>query len=599
MHAPSPVAHLADADWAELRAAAAAASFDRHQLNARLKDLGIAKLGHRLVVLNQLRVPGGEAATEALGGEAATEVLGGEAAATGALGDEAAATGALSDATATGASAAPSASPAPAAASASAAASPWPRRFEVVHSPFVYVREGRSEHAHRLGYRWKGEAVTCVGEEEGWVELAEGEGYMLRHGGHLGLGLGALLRPLEAESAAQPAPALDATERTMRQLIERQFPRHTPRPDARLSCEPDAVARSVAQGLRKTNEALRGAGLPRCFSERTAIEVAVEAAAAAVDVAEVTGVEVEAVEVAEVEAAELTAERFAREFVARNAPLVVRGALRDWPPLKRWGAAALRRRAGTRAVPVRVRAEAATGESGEGGGGGGESGEGGEGGEGGEEGGAAIFGDVMRMQAYSTESTSLAQLLDELAKPRPRWYGARLPVAELLPELLEDVAGAEASQAMPARLAAACFGPAQRSNPVCYVGAGGQATPLHFDPYENLLCVVEGAKHLSLFHPADAPLLSPAGERNTACVYSRVDVSTAAAASRQHGAFARAQPHVATVRRGDLLYLPLGWWHAVRGSQECNISVNFWFDLHPSKRDDEACSEGGGAAGAL
>ena len=172
----------------------------------------------------------------------------------------------------------------------------------MVHSPFVYVREGRSEHAHRLGYRWKGEAVTCVGEEEGWVELAEGEGYMLRHGGHLGLGLGALLRPLEAESAAQPAPALDATERTMRQLIERQFPRHTPRPDARLSCEPDAVARSVAQGLRKTNEALRGAGLPRRFSKRTAIEVAVEAAAAAVDVAEVTGVEVEAVEVAEVAA---------------------------------------------------------------------------------------------------------------------------------------------------------------------------------------------------------------------------------------------------------------------------------------------------------
>ena len=100
-----------------------------------------------------------------------------------------------------------------------------------------------------------------------------------------------------------------------------------------------------------------------------------------------------------------------------------------------------------------------------------------------------------------------------------------------------------------------------------------------------------------LFHPADAPFLSPAGERNTACIYSRVDVSRAPAASRQHGAFARAQPHVATVRRGDLLYLPLGWWHAVRGSQERNISVNFWFELHPSKRD-AACPEEGGAAAA-
>ena len=379
------VAHLADADWAELRAAAAAS--DRHQLNARLKDLGIAKLGHRLVILNQLRALG-DGAAGALGDVTITE----------ALGDEAAATQALGEAAATGAPAESSASPPP------AAPSPWPRPFEVVHSPFVYVREGRSEHAHRLGYRWKGEAVTCVGEEDGWVELAEGEGYMLRHGGHLGLGLGALLRPLGSASAAQPAPTLGATEWAMRLLIERQFPRHTPRPDARLSCEPGAVARSVAQGLRKTREALRGAGLPRRFSERT-VAVAAAEGVEAVEVAEVA-------EVAEVEAAQLTAERFAREFVARNTPLVVRGALRDWPPLKRWGAAALRRRAGTRAVPVRVRAEAATGEAGENGGGGG---------EGSEEGGVANFGDVMRMQAYSTESTSLALLLDELAKPRPRW----------------------------------------------------------------------------------------------------------------------------------------------------------------------------------
>jgi len=45
MRAACAEAQLADADWAELRATAAATSFDRHQLNARLKDLGIAKLG--------------------------------------------------------------------------------------------------------------------------------------------------------------------------------------------------------------------------------------------------------------------------------------------------------------------------------------------------------------------------------------------------------------------------------------------------------------------------------------------------------------------------------------------------------------------------
>ena len=100
--------------------------------------------------------------------------------------------------------------------------------------------------------------------------------------------------------------------------------------------------------------------------------------------------------------------------------------------------------------------------------------------------------------------------------------------------------------------------------------------------------VAASAVRARIFHPADAPFLSPAGERNTACIYSRVDVSRAPAASRQHGAFARAQPHVATVRRGDLLYLPLGWWHAVRGSRARNLSVNYWFALHPSKREPSA-----------
>ena len=41
------------------------------------------------------------------------------------------------------------------------------------------------------------------------------------------------------------------------------------------------------------------------------------------------------------------------------------------------------------------------------------------------------------------------------------------------------------------------------------------------------------------------------------------------------------------VHAGDLLYLPCGWWHAVRGSAAPNLSINWWFDLHPQKEDTE------------
>ena len=46
-----------------------------------------------------------------------------------------------------------------------------------------------------------------------------------------------------------------------------------------------------------------------------------------------------------------------------------------------------------------------------------------------------------------------------------------------------------------------------------------------------------------------------------------------------------AAPRAVTVRAGDVLYLPCGWWHAVRGSADFNLSVNHWFALHDEKKD--------------
>jgi len=31
-----------------------------------------------------------------------------------------------------------------------------------------------------------------------------------------------------------------------------------------------------------------------------------------------------------------------------------------------------------------------------------------------------------------------------------------------------------------------------------------------------------------------------------------------------------------TVRSGDMLYVPVGWWHSVRGSPEMNLTLNYW-----------------------
>eukprot|EP00913_Durusdinium_trenchii_P011596 g10890.t1 len=38
------------------------------------------------------------------------------------------------------------------------------------------------------------------------------------------------------------------------------------------------------------------------------------------------------------------------------------------------------------------------------------------------------------------------------------------------------------------------------------------------------------------------------------------------------------------VEKGDLFYLPSSWWHCVEGSEERNIILNWWFAMHPEKK---------------
>ena len=196
----------------------------------------------------------------------------------------------------------------------------------------------------------------------------------------------------------------------------------------------------------------------------------------------------------------------------------------------------------------------------------------------------------------------MAELLNELNTPAPRLYGARLPLGELLPELMPDL------QEGPMARFGRFFGASSPINPICYIGAARQATPMHFDPFENLLCIVEGSKHLTLFHPADAPFLYPAGERNSAAVYSLAvvppphthycaastvmapadtsDISGDGVLDERFPLLQYARPLTVTVHAGDVLYLPCGWWHAVSGSNERNISVSYWFELSGTKGDN-------------
>ena len=41
------------------------------------------------------------------------------------------------------------------------------------------------------------------------------------------------------------------------------------------------------------------------------------------------------------------------------------------------------------------------------------------------------------------------------------------------------------------------------------------------------------------------------------------------------------------MEKGDVLYIPLGWWHDVRAAPGRNMSVNFWYHLSAEKASSD------------
>lgn len=107
-----------------------------------------------------------------------------------------------------------------------------------------------------------------------------------------------------------------------------------------------------------------------------------------------------------------------------------------------------------------------------------------------------------------------------------------------------------------------------------WIGPAQTVSPAHTDPKHNLFCQVFGYKQILLASPADTPFMYAHGSQllqNT----SQVD-----AECLDYNQF----PLVANVRwlrlrlyRGEMLYIPPGWWHHVR-SLERSFSVSFWWE---------------------
>lgn len=221
-----------------------------------------------------------------------------------------------------------------------------------------------------------------------------------------------------------------------------------------------------------------------------------------------------------------------RECVAANQPCMIKGLFDVLPDLKRWNIGTAQTRIEEKDLSVIVSPKQSD----------------------------RISGNATRKMM--TTSRFFERLSNRDAGDQDHYYLAMQSVEKVLPELKPYVGF---DQLLP-------DGVIKSTN--FWLGPGSTRVCLHIDSYDNFFMQLTGTKTFYLYAPSDRKYLYANSPFRRSPEESQIDPTNI-----DHARFplaSKARLIKVTLRAGDMLFLPIYWWHAVVGGDDITISINFW-----------------------
>ena len=226
-------------------------------------------------------------------------------------------------------------------------------------------------------------------------------------------------------------------------------------------------------------------------------------------------------------------EEFEERFLRPQKPVIITGAMDQWPALTRWSNDYMSERAGARPVRISMAHQ-----------------------------GVHFKGANQILDHSNMSLAEYIKLITSQQISDGRLYAAIIPIQKALPELWPDVAFPE------------YFNREECSSTNMWFGPGSNVSPLHYDSMHNFLTQIRGRKRVLLFHPDEIRRLYPFAFHHRSLHISQVNM-----VAPDHARFPEFQKAAHTeliLEPGEMLFIPVFWWHGVFGIEE-NLSINYWW----------------------